>query len=293
MAGRLNLIADALYLFHFQRFHLLAPRAAPTARPIPRSLGPASTSIIQKCLFYLVHVLASLTRRVYSSAQKQFIEFFLHEILWIGKATLSRPRSKSFCVFFPTWWTAFTTPLLKFIFLEFVDSTETWVSGILWSTAYDSRDTCLELSLIKAPAVVHASLSQGTWWKVAIAPWISMTMDTLFQVARCLAFFFFLRAREFIVDSPFDPSIHLTLQDLQLDSVSNPSCLKYESTFKPLKHTLLGRLFWLPRSWSHFQLSDNLHQRIPSSACLSTVSPLHIRQRSATDTSRTVKHYTV
>lgn len=62
--------------------------------------------------------------------------------------------------------------------------------GILWSTAYDSRDTCMELSVIKAPAAVHASLSQGTWWKVAIAPWISMTTDTLFQVACCLGFFF-------------------------------------------------------------------------------------------------------
>ena len=120
-------------------------------------------------------VLSSVCAGIFNQACLQFctkklIEFFLQEILWIGKATLSRPRSKSLCVFVPTWRTAFTTPLLKFIFLEFVDFTETWVSGILWSTAYDSRDTCVELSVIKAPAADHASLSRRTWWKVAIAP---------------------------------------------------------------------------------------------------------------------------
>ena len=38
-------------------------------------------------------------------------------------------------------------------------------------------------------------------------------------------FFCFLWAGEFTVNSPYDTSIHLSLQDLQLDSTSNPTCL--------------------------------------------------------------------
>ena len=48
----------------------------------------------------------------------------------------------------------------------------------------------------------------------------------MFWAACCLGFFGFLRAREFTVNSPFDASIHLSVQDLQVDSTSNPTCLR-------------------------------------------------------------------
>ena len=44
--------------------------------------------------------------------------------------------------------------------------------------------------------------------------------------ACCLGFFGFLRAGEFTVNSAFDPATHLTLQDLQVDSMTNPSCIR-------------------------------------------------------------------
>ena len=44
--------------------------------------------------------------------------------------------------------------------------------------------------------------------------------------ASCLGFFGFLRAGEFTVNSTFDPSIHLTVQDLQVDAEVNPSSLR-------------------------------------------------------------------
>ena len=52
-------------------------------------------------------------------------------------------------------------------------------------------------------------------------------LHTMFWAACCLGFFFFgfLWAGEFTVNSPFNTSIHLSLQDLQLDSTSNPTCL--------------------------------------------------------------------
>ena len=43
--------------------------------------------------------------------------------------------------------------------------------------------------------------------------------------ACCLGFFGFLRAAEFTVNTTNDPSIHLTVQDLQVDAEENPSSL--------------------------------------------------------------------
>ena len=52
--------------------------------------------------------------------------------------------------------------------------------------------------------------------------------------ACCLGFFGFLRAGEFTVNSTFHPSTHMTVSDLQADSLVNPTCfkvhLKYSKT---------------------------------------------------------------
>ena len=40
--------------------------------------------------------------------------------------------------------------------------------------------------------------------------------------ACCLGFFGFLRAGEFTINSPFDPTVHLTVNDIQADSLVNP-----------------------------------------------------------------------
>ena len=40
--------------------------------------------------------------------------------------------------------------------------------------------------------------------------------------ACCLGFFGFLRAGEFTVDGTFDPALHLTMADIQIDSSTNP-----------------------------------------------------------------------
>ena len=44
--------------------------------------------------------------------------------------------------------------------------------------------------------------------------------------ACCLGFFGFLRAGEFTVNSAFQPSIHMTVADLQAGSLVNPTCFK-------------------------------------------------------------------
>ena len=60
---------------------------------------------------------------------------------------------------------------------------------------------------------------------------IQRSLDThnsehvMLWAACCLGFFGFLRAGEFMVNLTFDPSIHLTVQDLQEDVEVNPSSL--------------------------------------------------------------------
>ena len=46
--------------------------------------------------------------------------------------------------------------------------------------------------------------------------------------ACCLGFFGFLKAGEFTVNSPFDPASHLSPEDFQVDSRSNPTCMRVQ-----------------------------------------------------------------
>ena len=49
---------------------------------------------------------------------------------------------------------------------------------------------------------------------------------TILWAACCLGFYGFLRAHEFIVNSPFNPDIHLAVSDVQADSLVNPSSFR-------------------------------------------------------------------
>ncbi|XP_068738045.1 uncharacterized protein [Montipora capricornis] len=55
---------------------------------------------------------------------------------------------------------------------------------------------------------------------------LSTRDHVMLWAACCLAFFGFLRAGEFTVNSAFDPHTHMTVSDLQADSLVNPSCFK-------------------------------------------------------------------
>ena len=70
--------------------------------------------------------------------------------------------------------------------------------------------------------------------------------------ACCLGFFGFLRAGEFMVNSAFDPSIHLTVQDSQVDVEVNPSSLCV--CIKSSKNDLFpqGCFIYLGRALSNF-----------------------------------------
>lgn len=50
--------------------------------------------------------------------------------------------------------------------------------------------------------------------------------DTMIWAAMCTGFFGFLRAGEFTTDGAFDPSTHLSCQDIAIDSHSHPSVMR-------------------------------------------------------------------
>lgn len=70
---------------------------------------------------------------------------------------------------------------------------------------------------------------------------------TMLWAACCIGFFGFLRAGEFTVNAPFDPAIHLSVNDIQADSLSNP---KLQDPHKMLQDRPLSpRLLRLHRYW--------------------------------------------
>ena len=87
---------------------------------------------------------------------------------------------------------------------------------------------------------------------------IQRSLDThnlehvMLWAACCLGFFGFLRVGEFMVNSTFDPSIHLTVQDLQEDVEVNPSSLCV--CIKSSKNDLFpqGSFIYLGRALSNF-----------------------------------------
>lgn len=63
-------------------------------------------------------------------------------------------------------------------------------------------------------AIVHNSLDFST------------PDNVMLWEACCFGFFRFLRACEFTMNGPFDPAVHLTIADLQVDSLTNLQSFK-------------------------------------------------------------------
>ena len=74
--GKSNAIADAISRFEFQLVPLARSLcAAHSNASTSFGLGPAACNLDQKCQFYLTSGVAPSTRRVYCSAQRQFMYF--------------------------------------------------------------------------------------------------------------------------------------------------------------------------------------------------------------------------
>ena len=92
--------------------------------------------------------------------------------------------------------------------------------------------------------------------------------------ACCLRFFGFLRAGEFTVNCAFDPSIHITVHDLQVDAEANPSSLRVRIKSSKTDPFHQG-WFYIPGVWSGLPLSNFGNPDIFTSARALVWSPFH------------------
>ena len=187
------------------------------------------------------HGLAPSTRRVYSTAQRRFMDFCIQDnqvkpngsILPASQETLIR----------------FCSHLADRLHHT---SIKVYLSGVrslhIEEGHPDPLADCLQLQRVlrgikrcqgtnqvkRRPItgelmhIIHRSLDLSNYYHIML--W----------AACCMGFFGFLRAGEFTVNSPFDPNHHLTSQDLQVDSMVNPTSIKVH--LKSSKQTHFGRV---------------------------------------------------
>lgn len=223
----------------------------------------------QKCQFYLSNGLAPSTRRVYSSAQKQFLDFCIQDgsvnqdgfILPASEQTLMR----------------FCSHLADRLHHT---SIKVYLSGVrslhIDMGFGDPLANCLQLQRVLRGIKRHQGSRTNSRQPVTgdlmkVIHGILTLSDytqSMMWAACCVGFFGFLRAGEFTVNSPFDPNIHLTLQDLQLDSTSDPSCLRVHIKCSKTDPFRQGCFIYLGRGRTSIcpisSVMAYLHQRGPA-----------------------------
>ena len=176
-----------------------------------------------KCQFYLTNGLAPSTRQVYASAQRQFLDFCSQDtpfepsqpLLPASEQTLmrfcthlaDRLHHSSIKVYLSAVRSlhidyGFSDPIVNRLQLQ----------RLLRGIKRHQGPNLPQRQPVTADlmSVLHTSLE-------FINP-----DSVMLWAACCLGFFGFLRAGEFTTNGTFDPSVHLTAADLQVDSSTNP-----------------------------------------------------------------------
>ena len=103
--------------------------------------------------------------------------------------------------------------------------------------------------------------------------------------ACCLCFFGFLRAGEFTTNSSFDSSIHLTLRDVQADSLVDPTCFRVHIKCSKTDPFRVGCDIYVGRIYPVVALTNFLTLRGPPPGplfCYADVRPFTRKQLSST-----------
>ena len=87
--------------------------------------------------------------------------------------------------------------------------------------------------------------------------------NVMLWAACCLGFFGFLRAGEFTVNGTFDPTLHLTMADVQVDSSINPQSFRVFIRFS--KTDPFHKGCYLPGSLFLPSLSSGFLDKLPLS----------------------------
>ena len=191
------------------------------------ALGPAARSLDQKCQFYLSNGLAPSTRWVYRSARRQFFDFCTLEGYVSSNGSLLPTSEQTLLRFCSHLADRLHHSSIK-VYLSAIRSLH------IDQGFPDPLVNCLQLQRLLRGIKCHQGSSLPQCQPVAadLMRIIQRSLDAhnseyiMLWAACCLGFFGFLRAGEFTVNCAFDPSIHLTVQDLQVDAEVNPSSLR-------------------------------------------------------------------
>jgi len=183
--------------------------------------------LTQRCQFLLSQGLAPSTRRVYLSAQRRYIDFCRRDGRLNSDGSFPPADEETLMCFASLLGDNLTHTSIK-VYLSAVRSLH------IDHGLSDPFVNCLRLQrLLRGIKRVQGPVSPRR---------LPITLDHLRAIqhgldfsrrdhvmlwaACCLGFFGFLRAGEFTVNSTFQPSIHMTVADLQADSLVNPTCFK-------------------------------------------------------------------
>ena len=226
--GKANPVADALSRFQFQRFRHLAPQAEQSPMTVPPcSAGGVARHVTERCQFFLYQGLAPSTRRVYLSAQRRYFDFCRQDGQLSSDGALLPADEQSLMRFASFLADSLHHSSIK-VYLSAVRSLH------IDNGLPDPLINCLQLQrlLRGIKRVQGSSTAKCLPITIDLLKVIQRSLDlnscdhVMLWAACCLGFFGFLRAGEFTTNSSFDPSIHLTVGDLQADSLVDPTCFR-------------------------------------------------------------------
>ena len=200
----------------------------------------------QRCQFLLSQGLAPSTRRVYLSAQRRYIDFFHQDGRLNSDGSFPPANEDTLMHFASLLADNLTHPSIK-VYLSAVRSLH-FDHGLS-----DPFVNCLCVQhLLRGIKRVQGPVSPSR---------LPITLDHLRAIQRgldfsrrdhvmlwaacCLGFFSFLRAGEFTVNPAVQPSIHMTVDDLQADSLVNPTCFKVHIKCSKTDPFRMGRDIWM------------------------------------------------
>ena len=176
---------------------------------------------------FLYQGLAPSTRRVYLSAQRRYVDFCRQD----GRLSLDGallPADEQSLMRFASFLTDSLHHSSIKVYLSAVRSLH------IDNGLPDPLINCLQLQRLQQgiKRVQGSSTSKHLPITIDLLKVIQRSLDlaswahVMLWAACCLGFFGFLRAGEFTTNSPFDPSIHLTVGDVQADSLVDPTCFR-------------------------------------------------------------------
>lgn len=209
----------------------VGPRCSDRPDPDPSTAADRLnlSSLELQCYSFLTQGLASSTRKSYASAQKKFTSF-CHQLGKLHSSGSPCPTDE---------WTLclFATFLARSIQHS---SIKVYLSGVralhIEQGFADPLVNCLRLQRV----IRGIKRSQGSpssnrlpiTDSLMLVIWKSLDLHLadhcMFWAACTLGYFGFLRAAEFTVPNlaGFSPVIHLTVQDIAVDAISSPSCMR-------------------------------------------------------------------